>query len=369
MAKKIAIPGGPLSGKDGCKSFLLQKFGDYGFYPLYVDEAATLHMAGNLKPGVNFREKTFQRSIVGTMKHLEDTADRAAQECLHPNPVIFYNRGIPDCLPYSLSPQHYREILAELGLGNEVEVRDLRYNAAIFLRSLAYDQPDLYEKLKSNNPHRRETLDEARIVDELTLQAWNGHTHLRIIDNSTDWAGKLRRLEKEVCAVLGIPVPLEIEKKFLCAPVDIDRLPVVVQKVDIEQAYLYSPDPSKVLRIRKRGQYGKNIFFKTVKGDIAPGVRSEIEDTISKEMFDWGLHFQLPDTRIVKKARNCFIYENQYFELDVIPVGNETLYLLEIELTEETHVPKLPPFLNILEDVTDDPHYTNRAIANLSWRA
>jgi CYTH domain-containing protein len=367
MVTVIAIPGGPLSGKDACQPFVLQRFGDRGCYPLYATEAATLHMAGNLHPS-KLSERTFQRSIIGTMQHLEDTNIRAATESCHPNALVFCNRGIPDCLPYSSSIREYRKTLKDLGLGNDVEVRDRRYKAAIFLRSLAYDQPDLYEKLKSGNPHRRENVDEARIMDEKTLQAWVGHPHLRILDNSTDWEGKLKRLEKEICGVLGMPVPLEIEKKYLCAPIDLVNIPVPVQKVDIEQLYLFSRDPGNVLRVRQRGQYGKHVYFVTEKRDVGAGVRQEVEHFISREQYEWSLRFQLPGTRIVKKSRHCFVYENQYFELDVIPIGRKTLHLLEIELTEETQQPKLPPFLKIIGNVTDDPRYTNRAMANLSWK-
>ncbi len=361
----IAVPGGPLSGKDGCKPFIVQKFGDLGYLPFYTTESATLHMSSNLKPS-NLPLKTFQRGVILTTVHLEDAAKRAAFESNHPLPLVLCNRGVPDCEPYSPNGL-YEEILSEVNL-DPIEARDRRYKAAIFLRSLAYDRPDLYDQLKHNNPHRLEDVDQARVMDEATLKAWVGHPHLRVIDNSTDWAGKLKRIEQEICAVLGIPVPIEDERKFLCAPVDFASLPVFAQKIDIDQAYLFSADPKATPRVRQRGQYGKYVYFHTVKKEIVVGKNIEYEKFITADQYRWSLDFILPNTRIVKKHRHCFVYENQYFELDCIPLGNHIVYLLEIELTDRAQKLVLPPFLNIEREVTSDRNYTNRAFANLAWR-
>ena len=123
-----------------------------------------------------------------------------------------------------------------------------------------------------------------------------------------------------------------------------------------------------VLRVRRRGQYGSFLYFQTEKRYLGPGKNVETEHRISATDYETSLRFQLPGTRLITKDRYCFVYENQYFEFDLIQMPGGLVYLLEIELTEETQVPKLPPFIDIIKDVTDDKRYTNRAMADLSWR-
>jgi CYTH domain-containing protein len=368
MVKKIAITGGPCSGKTTSKAYLLQKLSERGFYPFFVPEAATLLMEGNFFPTSEYSSlKDFQYGVAQISHYLETVIERAVSAGTHPKPIILTDRGIPEIEAYCADEAMYVQILNELRLGSKVGVRDRRYHAAFHLRTAASGAENSYTL--ENNPKRLEkTLEAARLADERTLRAWIGHPHLRVIDNSTDFDGKLARLDQQICSYLGIPVPLEIEKKYLCAPIDPRTIPVPIQEIFIEQFYLYSADPQKVLRVRKRGQFGSYVYFQTEKRGVSAGVRVETEHFISRDQYKTSRQFQLPDTRLVNKTRYCFVHDNQYFELDVIPFGFEDLYLLEIELTQETQQVKLPPFLKILEDVTDDPHYTNRAIANLSWR-
>ena len=83
-----------------------------------------------------------------------------------------------------------------------------------------------------------------------------------------------------------------------------------------------------------------------------PGVRSEEESKISH----WNtLGFQLrePGTKIIKKIRYCFLWHQQYFELDVFQNPAGRVYL-EIELTEANDAIDLPPFIEVERDVTEE---------------
>lgn len=67
----------------------------------------------------------------------------------------------------------------------------------------------------------------------------------------------------------------------------------------------------------------------------------------------------------MKKLDTVFLYEWQYFELDLY---SETQFwkdqaILEIELTEENDNIKFPDFLEIISDVTQDYKYKNRELA------
>lgn len=357
MVKKFALTGGPCAGKTTASAYLSEKLMDRGFLPLFVPETATLMMLGNVKTSSGFfKLRTFQKSVLDSLVHLERIFEDAAGACEHPKPVLICDRGIPDAKAY-MPAEMYRDLLKELGLGSEVEVRDRRYEAVFHLRTAAYGAESFYTT--DNNKVRLEnTIEAARESDDKTLRMWNGHPHLRIIDNSTDFAGKLKRLDQAVCSALGVPVPLEIERKYVCAPVDIDAMPVPVQKIEIEQVYI---EPGET-RVRKRGQHGSYVYYFTEKHEVRPGVRIETERFITAQEYEAAKRRMREDTRPIQKIRNCFVYENQYFELDVINLS-APLYLLEVELTEENQTVKLPPFIKVLRDVTNDKDFTNFSLA------
>ena len=78
------------------------------------------------------------------------------------------------------------------------------------------DEPKQTEIITNeNNKARFENLEQARIADKRTRDAWIGPPHMRIVDNSTNFKGKIDRLIQEVFATMGVPVPVEIERKFL----------------------------------------------------------------------------------------------------------------------------------------------------------
>jgi CYTH domain-containing protein len=258
----------------------------------------------------------------------------------------------------------YLEALRENGIDSHVSARDKNYNAVFHLVSAAIGAESFYTL--ANNSARRETLAEAAELDRKTLRAWTGAPHLRVIDNSTDFEGKLARLDREVSSALGIPVPLEVEKKFLCGHVDYSTLPIGAQTVEIEQVYLFS-EVGTVLRVRKRGQHGSFTYYRTEKKEVSKGVRTEKECLIRAEEYELSLRFQLPGTRPIRKSRTCFVFENQYFELDAIPQRDgSVLHLLEIELTDVQQTVLLPPFIHIVREVTEDDAFTNFALARVA---
>jgi len=70
----------------------------------------------------------------------------------------------------------------------------------------------------------------------------------------------------------------------------------------------------------------------------------------------------------VKKKRFCFLYKNQYFELDQFEtppaaLGENTM-LLEIKLVNESQKVELPPFLQEIANVTKDPQFKNQNLAS-----
>lgn len=358
MVKKLVFTGGPCGGKTTALAVISERLAKRGFYPLIVPEAATLLMGGNVKP-LHWKSAHFQSHVIATAKQLEKHFLLAALQRLDMKPVLLCDRGLADSMAYS-SPKDYLAALKENEISSHVAARD-QYAAVFHLVTAAKGAEAFYTL--STNKERTETPEQARALDERTLSAWMGTPHLRAIDNSTGFDEKISRLDKEVCAALGIPVPLEIEKKFLIDPVDITKLPKNAQTIDIEQIYLISSDPSTGVRIRKRGQFGTHFYTRTEKREIRPGVRTEIEELISKSEYEHLALLRNPRKKVLHKHRICFMFEHQYFELDVIPRAGQPLYLLEIELTDENKKVSVPPFVHVIRDVTLDSEYTNAALA------
>lgn len=96
---------------------------------------------------------------------------------------------------------------------NVVDLRDKRYDAVIHLVTAAIGAEKFYTT--ENNAARSEDLSQARDLDFKVLNAWVGHPHIRIVDNSTGFSQKINRVEEVICQVVGAPRPTKGERKFI----------------------------------------------------------------------------------------------------------------------------------------------------------
>ena len=125
---------------------------------------------------------------------LEDTFVDLARQANAPA-VVLCDRGACDVSAY-LPPEAWQALLDEQGWST-IDLRDRRYDAVIHLASAAVGAEGFYTL--ENNAARSESLEEARGLDARLRDAWIGHPHLRVIDNSTDFEGKIRRVVAAVC--------------------------------------------------------------------------------------------------------------------------------------------------------------------------
>ena len=357
---RIALTGGPCAGKTTAMSKLRQKLEELGYTVIVVSEAATDLILAGIKPML-IGTRDFQAQIIRLTQEKERRMREAASLMPGDKKIILCDRGLADVLAY-IPPHEVELLLGECGL-SLVDLRDEPYDAVIHLRSLAFDKPELYSC--ESNAARSETVEQAARLDAQTLAAWTGHTHLRIIDNSGDGLEeKINKVFREVCSVLGIPVPVEIEKKYKITHLNISNIPSPHVWIGINQHYLTTNDPDTEERVRARSQDGGSIYFHTTKKKIGVGVRTEIERQVTHREYLALLSRADPNCRPIHKRRCCFPHNNQYFELDVFsqPSG---LILLEVELTAIDQAVTLPPFLaDYAIDVTGDPAYSNHTLAN-----
>ena len=69
--------------------------------------------------------------------------------------------------------------------------------------------------------------------------------------------------------------------------------------------------------------------------------------------------------RPIHKFRHCFMYERQYFELDIYDFWQDRA-TLELELRDETQPYSLPPEITLIRDVTEEKRYKNNHLAGVT---
>ncbi len=354
----VALTGGPCSGKSTVMNIVRQRLAELGIHVITVAEAATeLITSGFIPESPELRGFHFQHELLRHTIAREDAWIRLAGKLSAPRVVVLCDRGAMDGAAYITHAQ-FELLLGALEL-RRTDLRDARYDLVVFLESLAVDMPELYTL--ANNPARSESVELARTVNSRTLEAWTGCPHLVQVGNAGGIEYKVGQTVAAVCRVLGIPAPVEIERKYLISKLDVTQMPQPRQAVEIEQFYLLNDEPGVEERVRSRSQGGGTVYYHTRKQDVSSGVRIEDEVQVTPSEFYRLLRRADPALGRIAKTRHCFPYQNQYLELDVFPNG---LVLLEVELTEETDSVTLPLFLEqFATDVTDDPAYRNRAIA------
>lgn len=351
----IVITGGPCSGKSTGMSYLTQKLKELGFAVLVVPELATEIIMAGAKGGGNISIFDFQEALLLEQLARQKFYRTLAQKIRNDKIVILFDRGVLDIKAY-IHRDGWEAMLQDNNL-SEIGLRDKNYDAVIHLRSAAIGAEEFYTI--SNNSARLESLEEAATMCEKTLHAWVGHPHLHVIDNSTDFDGKLKRVLQAVLHTLGVPIPLEIEKKYLISQeFKLANIPCPYTVTEIEQAYL-----PLGFRIRKRGQTGVFVYTKTHKEETQdPTVRMEKENIISAREYEMLIEKRISAIPKLYKKRICFVFKEQYFELDIFE--GKPLILLEIELTDRHMEVSLPAWLPIMREVTEEKEFRNFEIAN-----
>lgn len=160
-------------------------------------------------------------------------------------------------------------------------------------------------------------------------------------------------------------LPLEIERKYLIerpAQAFLEALPEV-SMTEITQTYLLPKEEGFGRRVRKRGTAASGWEYTyTRKKPVGFGEKIELEDTISEAEYRKLLEEADPAHHTIQKVRCCFVYEGQFFELDLYAFS-ETLATLEIELPSIDTPVQLPPWVVLIEDVTGQDGYSNFALS------
>ena len=357
---KIVITGGPSAGKTTAMSWVQNAFTQMGYTVLFVPETATELITGGVAPWTCGTNAEYQKCQMKLQIEKEKIFEQAARTMTADKILIVCDRGTLDNKAY-MNDIEFAEVIQFIG-SNEVELRD-NYDAVFHLVTAAKGAEEFYTT--ANNSARTETVEEAAALDDKLISAWTGHPHLRVIDNTTNFEEKMKRLIAEISSFLGEPEPYEIERKYLIEYPDIKWLESnpSCRRIEIIQTYLNSAAGEEV-RVRQRGVNGHYIYFQTIKRKVSDVKRVEIERRLSQAEYLKLLMEADTTKRQIRKTRYCLTYENQYFEIDVYPFWDDRA-IAEIELSDENAKIVFPKQIKVIKEVTDDDSYKNASLAKI----
>jgi CYTH domain-containing protein len=329
-----------------------------GWVPLIVPEAATHLMTAGLMPML----PQFQKEVLHHVLQTEKSFDRYAFDLARQGqkPVLICDRGLWDQCAY-MEEESFVALCADQGVHAYTAKGD-RYDGVIFMRSAAVGAEDFYSK--AGNQHRYESAEEARVLDERTRDAWTGVSHLCIIDNPAGgtFDEKVRRAVSDFAKQLGVPEPMEMERKFKVVNFNARVLPKHTVASEIVQDYLVGV-PNLVERVRARSYSDQWVYTHTIKEFVKLGVAIERERIVTRAQYEDLLVRVDRERATIYKTRYCFIVGNHHCELDVFKKKRAGEVVLEIEVSNLDDQVQLPAFLEIAGEITDDPASSNYQMA------
>ena len=361
---KVVLTGGPCGGKTTGQSRMCTFFEGLGWKVFRVAETASILLSGgvewsNLAPQDAFK---FQENLLKTMIQVENTFFALA-ECCDRDCLVICDRGTMDASAF-ISKDDWQKLLKDNGW-NSVDMRDTRYNQIIHAVSAAKGAEDFYTV--ENHSCRTENFQVARLLDDRAAEAWVGHPYLDVIDNTTDFDTKMSRIISAVCQRMNIDTGDRLETdarkvKYLVRSLPADCEFPPFQDFDVVHDYLQTNSKKSQIRLRKRGQKDRcsyTITDRWVRGQVV-----EVKTPITGRDYCNMLKQRDPLHLTIYKKRRCFLYNNQYFQLDIYKEPChprcQGLIFLETYTTQNLQVlhKKLPDFLDIASDVTADPTYS-----------
>ena len=156
----------------------------------------------------------------------------------------------------------------------------------------------------------------------------------------------------------------EIERKYLIRYPDINTLLAQkgVEQWEIVQIYLTVSGPGETRRIRQVVSGGEIKYYKTFKKHLTELTNEEDEGEIDQLEYIHLCQEQQPGCKPLGKTRYRIPYQGHILEFDIYPFWTDRA-ILEIELEDEDAGAAIPDYVHIIRDVSADPAYKNRSLA------
>jgi CYTH domain-containing protein len=135
-----------------------------------------------------------------------------------------------------------------------------------------------------------------------------------------------------------------------------------VQQWEIVQIYLTVSGPGETRRIRQVVSGGEIKYYKTFKKHLTELTNEEDEGEIDQLEYIHLCQEQQPGCKPLGKTRYRIPYQGHILEFDIYPFWTDRA-ILEIELEDEDEGAAIPDYVHIIRDVSADPAYKNRSLA------
>lgn len=193
----VAVTGGPCAGKSTVMATLRDALKLDGYGVAVAPEAATLLLHGGLALRGATRENfTALQAEIGAVQVAVEYALTLSLSQGDRQGILLCDRGLVDNKAYMDSRQ-WQQVQASLGM-SEREMLG-RYDVVLHLVSAAKGAREHYK----NTPERVETALEAAALEERTRAAWGKHRRRAVVDNRTDFDGKVLRAVRAVKKLLA----------------------------------------------------------------------------------------------------------------------------------------------------------------------
>lgn len=351
---RVALTGGPCGGKTTALVEVSERLRARGVNAFVVPEAATILFTGGAT-ALDFSHEphtlAMQSALLRAQLSLEDSFADIARG-LGGRAVLLCDRGALDGRAY-MSGALWQRMLSENG-HDEGALRDGRYDLVIHMVTAADGAPEFYTI--ANNGARRESPEQARAQDRRTRDAWVGHPHLRIIDNSTGFRAKIDRVFHVVADLIGVPAPSWLVRKFLVSRALVP--PGAIKAFDVKQTFLKRTHGA-VESVRLRCDGSTRTFVHKVRH----GSFDTKRQITNREYLPLLAHAD-PDKRMVSIRRSCFAHGSNYFVMDKIVNVKPCITLVRCHVEEGGKV-AFPDWLQVEKEVTGEFNYTVYAMSSM----
>lgn len=372
---KICLTGGPCSGKTTSLARILQTFSpEFTVYTLPEVATMTFSSGVTIIPS-EFTEETHRTFTTGICqmqidleKYFETIAGTQKKRV-----IMVTDRGVCDNFAYC-SPENKEKVMDERGWTSNF-LNNERYDMVIHLVTAAIGAEEFYTL--ENNAARFESIEEAAAVDRRIQSEWMSHPNFIIVDNSKGgFQKKIERVLNAVSNLTGATSKHKIVRKFLLAKeYTPDNLPEGLHYNIFSEThnYLITNKPTLVNWIFKR-RYKNHSYplFVYVSRTLEEKHERRIEThkTISEKLYFDFLSQKDRQYAPVNKHILSFLYKNKsqfnIYQIETIVVNEKNILTLKvIRDSEHDEENIIPDFLEVKEEITENPQYFTINIARL----
>lgn len=176
---------------------------------------------------------------------------------------------------------------------------------------------------------------------------------------------------KKVLSFIGQPFPTSLTRKYLLisdkqSPEFDVPTGLKVETFNLEETFLTTAiGQANVLR--KVGKNDAYTYSQEMRFEIK-GEKIQKKRAIGARDYIELIENPDPNHHTIKKLRQCFIFERQYFMVETLRNVEHNPSILRIETTSETQKHKLPPFIKILREVTNEIEYETQSMSKIGYQ-